>query len=58
MQKEANLTNSLLQDIPVFNEHNSTKLEDWLTDIKMAAELIGKSRARLAKQNQGDQHTN
>ena len=36
-QKQSNLTNSLLQDISVFNEHDSTKLEDWLTDIKMAA---------------------
>ena len=32
-QKQTNLTNSLLQDINVFNEYNSTKLEDWLMDI-------------------------
>ena len=25
-QKQSNLTNALMQDIPVFNEHNSTKL--------------------------------
>ena len=48
-QKESNLTNSLMQDIPVFNEHDSTKLEDWLLDIEMAADLTSKSRARLAK---------
>ena len=49
MQKQSNLTNSLLQDIPVFNEHVSTKFEDWLTDIEMAADLTSESRARLAK---------
>ena len=49
MQKQSNLTNSLLQDIPVFNEHDSTNLEDWLTDIKMAADLTSESTARLAK---------
>ena len=49
MQKQSNLTNSLLQDIPVFNEHNSTKLEDWLTDIETAADLTNESKARLAK---------
>ena len=49
MQKQSNLTNSLLQDIPVFNEHGSTKLEDWLTDIETAADLTSESRSRLAK---------
>ena len=28
MQKQSNLTNSLLEDTPVFNEHDFTKLED------------------------------
>ena len=32
MQKQSNLTNSLLQDIAVFNEHDSTMLEDWLME--------------------------
>ena len=45
----SNLTNSLQQDIPVFNEHDSIKLEDWLTDIETAADLTSQSRARLAK---------
>ena len=49
MQKQSNLTNSLLQDILVFNEHDSTKLEDWLIDIETAADLTSESRARLAK---------
>ena len=48
-QKQSNLTNSLLQDIAVFNEQNSTKLEEWLTDIETAADLINESRAKLAK---------
>ena len=48
-QKQSNLTNSLLQDIAVFNEHNSTKLEEWLTDIETAADLTSESRAKLTK---------
>ena len=32
-QKQTNLTNSLMQDMPVFYEHDSTKLKDWLIDI-------------------------
>ena len=38
-QKQTNLTNSLLWDIAVFNEHDSTKLEEWLMDIETAADL-------------------
>ena len=38
-----NLTNSLLQDIAVFNEYDLTKLEEWLTDIETAADLINES---------------
>ena len=49
MQKQSILTNSLLQDIPAFTEHDSTRLVDWLTDIGMAAELTSDSRARLTK---------
>ena len=48
-QKQSNLTNALLQDIAVFNEHNFTKLEEWLTDIKTAADLTNESRAKHAK---------
>ena len=33
-QKQSNLINSLMQDLPIFNEHDSTKLEDWLLDIE------------------------
>ena len=39
-QKQTHLTNSLLQDI---NEHDSTKLDEWLTDIEKAADLTSES---------------
>ena len=38
-----------MQDIPVFNEHDSTKLEDWLIDIEMAADLTSENRAMLTR---------
>ena len=44
-QKQTNLTNSLLQDIAVFNEYDSTNLEDWLTDIETAADLTNENQA-------------
>ena len=44
-QKQSNPTNSLLHDIAVFNEHDSTKLEDLLMDIETAADLTSESRA-------------
>ena len=40
---------SPLQDTAFFNEHDCTKLEDWLMDIEMAADLTSESRARLTK---------
>ena len=52
-QKQTNLTNSLLQDIAVFNEYDSTKLEDWLMDIETAADLTNESQAKLAKTKLG-----
>ena len=58
MQKQSNLTHSLMLDVPVFNEHDSTKVEDQLTDIETAADLTNESRARLAKaKSQGLMHT-
>ena len=48
-QKQTNLTNSLLQDITVFSEYNSTKLEEWLTNLERAADLTNESQAKLAK---------
>ena len=40
-QKKTSLESSLLQD--------SSQLEDWLTDIEMASELIGENRTKLAQ---------
>ena len=48
-QKQSNLTTSLLQDIPIFNEHDTTHLEDWLVDMETAADLIAESRTKLAQ---------
>ena len=47
--KKTSLESSLLQDIPTLNGHNSSQLEDWLTDIETASELTGESRTKLAK---------
>ena len=49
IQKQTNLTNSLLQGITIFNEHGSTKLEVWLMDTETAADLTSESRTKLAK---------
>ena len=43
------LESSLLQDIPILNGHDSSQLEDWLTDIETTSELTGKSRTKLAQ---------
>ena len=48
-QKQTNLTNSLLQDILVFNGHNATQLEDWLVDIETATDLTAESRTKHAQ---------
>ena len=57
-QKQTNLTNSLLQYIAVFNEYDSTKLEEWLTDIETAADLTNESGGKLAKaKSRGLTHT-
>ena len=57
-QKETHLTNSLLQDILVFNGHNATQLEDWLVDIETAADLTAESRTKLAQaKSKGLTHT-
>ena len=53
-QKQTNITNSLLQDITVFNEYDSTKLEEWLMDIDTAADITNESQGQLAKANQED----
>ena len=43
MHKQTRLTNSLLPDIAIFNQHDSTKLEEWLMDIETAADLTNES---------------
>ena len=48
-QKKTSLESSLLQDIPILNGQDSSQLEDWLTDVKTASELTGKSRTKLAQ---------
>ena len=35
-EKKTSLENSLLQDSPILNGNDSSKLEDWLTDIETA----------------------
>ena len=39
----------MLQNIPVFNEHDITHLEDWIVDIEKAADLTAESRTKLAQ---------
>ena len=57
-QKQTNLTTSLLQDIPVFNGHDTTHLEDWLVDIETAADLTAECRTKLAQaKSKGLTHT-
>ena len=39
----------VLQDITVLDGNDSSQLEDWLTDIKTASDLMGESRTKLAQ---------
>ena len=48
-QMKTSLESSLLQDIPTLNGQDSSQLEDWLTDIKMASELADESRTKIAQ---------
>ena len=48
-QKKTSLESSLLQDIPILNGQDSSRLEDWLMDIETASELTGESRTKLAQ---------
>ena len=47
--KQKTLTYFLLQDIAIFNEGDSTKLEEWLTALETAADLTSESWTKLAK---------
>ena len=48
-QMQMNLTISLLQDIHTFDGQDTTKFEDWLSDIETAAGILKESHACLAK---------
>ena len=57
-QKQTNYTDTLIQDIPIFNGNNSTQLEDWLMDTETAADLSAESRTKLAQaRSKGLTHT-
>ena len=47
-QKQTNQRNLLLQDITIFNDHDSSNLEDWLTDIEKTADLTNERCTKLA----------
>ena len=49
-QEQTNMTNSSLQDILVFNGHNTTQLEAWLVDIETAADLMAESKQTCSSQ--------
>ena len=48
-QKQTTFANTLIQDIPTFNGSDSIQLEDWLIDIEATADMIVKSRTKLAQ---------
>ena len=48
-QLQTNLTTSLLQDISTFDGEDSTKLEDWLTHLKTADDVLKESQTHWAK---------
>ena len=57
-QKQTNFTNTLIQDISIFNGNDSTQLEDWLMDIETAPDLSDESRTTLAQaRSKGLTHT-
>ena len=57
-QKHTNFSNTLIQDIPIFNGNDSTQLEDWLVDIETAADLSAESMTKLAQaESKGLTHT-
>ena len=57
-QKQTTFANTLIQDIPPFNESNLTQLEDWLIDTETTANLTDESRTKLAQaKSKGLTHT-
>ena len=54
VQKQTNFSNILIQEIPIFNGNDSMQLEDWLVDIKTAADLTAESRTKLVQAKSKD----
>ena len=50
-QRESLLTTTILQDIPTFDGHESSKLEDWFLDIETTADILTESHIYLAEAN-------
>ena len=48
-QSESNLSTTMLKDIPTFDCQDSWKLEDWLMDIEIAADILTESHTCLAE---------
>ena len=57
-QKQTNFATSMLQDIPIFTGHDTTLLEDWLTDIETVTDLTSESSTKLSQaKSKGLPHT-
>ena len=50
-QREANLTMTLLQDIPTFDGQDSSKLEDWFIGIETTTDILAERHTCLAETN-------
>ena len=48
-ERELNLFMTMLQDIPLFDEQDSSKLEDWFIDIETATDIPTESYTHLAE---------
>ena len=49
--RESNLNTTMLQDIPTFDGQDSSKLEDWFTDIETTADILTVSYICLTEAN-------
>ena len=47
--REANLTMTMLQDVPTFDGQDSSKLEDWYIDIETSTDMLTESHTHLAE---------
>ena len=48
-EREANLTMSLFQNIPTFDQQDSSKLADCLTDLETVADIVSESHTCLVE---------